>query len=134
MVSRQEEDGGAVAGWVRALDWRPSAGDRVVLGLNPAAATSLRNFGNSIYPALSVSFGGDTKIHLSLLSGAYAREVKVPTSLHWKCETCRGPTTLRPCSHHRFGTGTVPEPFQSPVFRPVPLRPVVPERADHLAI
>ena len=31
-----------------------SAGDRVVLGSNPAAATSLRNFGNSIYPALPV--------------------------------------------------------------------------------
>ena len=37
-------------------------GDRVVLGSNPAAATcSLRNFGNSVYPALPVSFGGDTK-------------------------------------------------------------------------
>ena len=41
---------------------------------------------------------------------------------------------LRPCSHHRFGTGTVPEPFQLPVFRPVPLRPLVPVRADHLAM
>ena len=36
--------------------------DRVVLGSNPAAATSLRNFGNSVYPGLPVSFGGDTKI------------------------------------------------------------------------
>ena len=26
-------------------------GDRVVLSSNPAAATSLRNFGNSVYPA-----------------------------------------------------------------------------------
>ena len=35
-------------------------GDRVVLGSNLAAATySLRNFGNSFYPALPVSFGGD---------------------------------------------------------------------------
>ena len=42
-------------------------GDRVVLGSNPAAATSLRNFGNSIYPALPVSFGGDTKSRQSLL-------------------------------------------------------------------
>ena len=41
---------------------------------------------------------------------------------------------IRPCSHHRFETRTVPEPFQLPVFRPVPLRPLVPERADHLAM
>ena len=31
-------------------------GDRVVLGSNPAAATSHRNFGNSDYPALPVCF------------------------------------------------------------------------------
>ena len=43
-------------------------------------------------------------------------------------------TSLRPCSHHRFETRTVLEPFQLPVFRPVPLRPLVPERADHLAM
>ena len=48
-------------------------GDRVVLGSNPAAATSLRNFGNSVYPALPVSFGGDTKSRRSLLSGVYAK-------------------------------------------------------------
>ena len=49
-------------------------GDRVVQGSNPAAATySLRNFGNSVYPALSVSFGGDTKSRRSLLSDVYAR-------------------------------------------------------------
>ena len=36
-------------------------GDRVVLGSNPAAATSLRYFGNSVYPVLPVSFGGDAK-------------------------------------------------------------------------
>ena len=41
---------------------------------------------------------------------------------------------LRPCSHHTFGTGTVPERNRAPVFTPVPLRPVVPERADHLAM
>ena len=40
----------------------------------------------------------------------------------------------RPCSHHTFGTGTVPERNRAPVFTPVPLRPVVPERADHLAM
>ena len=35
-------------------------GDRTVSrpGSNPATVTSLRNFGNSVYPALPVSFGG----------------------------------------------------------------------------
>ena len=37
---------------------------------------SLRNFGNSVYPALPVSFGGDTKGRRSLLSGVYARGSK----------------------------------------------------------
>ena len=46
------------------------------MGSNPAAATLLRNFGNSIYPALPVSFGGDTKSRRSLLSGVYARGSK----------------------------------------------------------
>ena len=73
-----------VAEWVRALAW---AGDRTVSrpGSNPATVTSLRNFGNSVYPALPVSFGGDTKSRRSLLSGVYARggEVKDPTSPHW---------------------------------------------------
>ena len=51
-------------------------GDWVVLGWNPTAATSLRNFGNSVYPALPVSFEGDNKIRRSLLSGVYARGSK----------------------------------------------------------
>ena len=51
-------------------------GDRVVLGSNPAAATPFRNFGNSVYPALPVSFSGDTKSRRSLLSGVYARGSK----------------------------------------------------------
>ena len=38
-----------VAEWVRLERW---TGDRVVLSSNPAAATSIRNFGNSVYPAL----------------------------------------------------------------------------------
>ena len=50
--------------------------DQVIHGSNPAAATSLRNFGNSIYPALPVSFGGDTESCWSLLSGVYARGSK----------------------------------------------------------
>ena len=60
-----------MAEWLRAL-----TGDRVVLGSNPAAATSLRNFGNSVNPALPVSLGGDTKSHWSLLSRVYARGCK----------------------------------------------------------
>ena len=56
-----------MAEWVRAL-----TGDRVVLGSNPAAATSLQNCGNSVYPALPVSF----KSHRSLLSRVYARGCK----------------------------------------------------------
>ena len=51
---------------------------RVVLGSNPAAATSLQNFGNSIHPALPVSFRGDAKSCRSLLSGVYARGSKRP--------------------------------------------------------
>ena len=51
-------------------------GDRVVQGSNPAAATLLRNFGNSVYPALPVSFGGATKSRRFLLSGVYARGSK----------------------------------------------------------
>ena len=46
------------------------------LGWNPADGTSLWNFGNSVYPALPVSFGGDTKSCRSLLSGVYARGSK----------------------------------------------------------
>ncbi len=57
--------GGAVAEWVRVLDWRPDG---------PGSENfSLRNFGNSVYPALPVSFGGDTKSRRSLLSGVYAQ-------------------------------------------------------------
>ena len=51
--------------------------DQVVQGSNPAAATySLRNFCNSVYPALPSSFGEDTKSCRSLLSGVYARGSK----------------------------------------------------------
>ena len=47
-----------------------------ILGSNPVAGTSLRNFGNSVYSALPVSFGGDAKSHQSFLSGVYARGSK----------------------------------------------------------
>ena len=52
-------------------------GDRTVEGSNPTAEFfSLWDFGNSVYPALPVSFGGDTKSRWSLLSGVYARGSK----------------------------------------------------------
>ena len=37
--------------------------------LNPATATLLRNFGDSVYPTLPVSFGGDNKSRRSFLFG-----------------------------------------------------------------
>ena len=64
----------AVAEWVRALDWRPDGP-----GFESHCGNfSLRNFGNSVYPALPVSFGGDPKSRRSLLSGVYARGSKRP--------------------------------------------------------
>ena len=57
------EGGGAVAEWVRALDW---TGDRTVpAGFEShCGKASLRNFGNSVHPALPVSFGGIINIYL----------------------------------------------------------------------
>ena len=72
--------------------------DRVVLGSNPAAATSLRNFGNSVYPALPVPFGGDTKSRQSLLSGVYVGGNK-RSHTGGKCVTCRG-------LHHSYRIAT----------------------------
>ena len=72
-MSRHKRDGwlfwqmrklGAVAELVRA-----STGDQTFDGSSPTAANfSLRNFGNSVYPALPVSFGGDSKSRRPLLS------------------------------------------------------------------
>ena len=59
--------------WPSGLECR--TGDRVVLGSSPAGGTSLRNFGNSVYPTLPVSFGGDTKSHMMPMPG----EGKDPT-------------------------------------------------------
>ena len=64
-------------------------GNREVLGSNPTATTSLRNFGNSVYPALPVSFGGDTKNRQSLVSGVYARGSKIFNTVG-RCVNCRG--------------------------------------------
>ena len=63
-------------------------GDRTVQGSNPTAENfSLRNFGNSVYPALPVSFGGDTKSCRSLLSGVYARGSKRSHQSALECVT-----------------------------------------------
>ena len=81
-----------MAEWIRALAW---AGDRTVSrpGSNPATVTSLRNFGNSVYPALPVSFGGDTKSRRSLLSGVYARGSKRSHQSALECVTVVDSTT-----------------------------------------
>ena len=82
----------AVAEWVRALAW---AGDRTASrpGSNPTTVTSLRNFGNSVYPALPVSFGGDTKSRRSLLSGVYTRGSKRSHQSALECVTVVDSTT-----------------------------------------
>ena len=54
-------------------------GNRGVLGSNPADGTLLRNFGNSIYLTLPVSFGADTKDVGSLYLVCTPGEVKYPT-------------------------------------------------------
>ena len=81
-----------MAEWVRALAW---AGDRTVSrpGSNPAAGTSLQNFGNPVYPALPVSFGGDTKSRRSLLSGVYAGGSKRSHQSALECVTVVDSTT-----------------------------------------
>ena len=56
-----------VARWPSGLErW---TGDRVVMGSNPAAAASFRNFGNFD--------GGDNKISRTLLYGVCARGSKI---------------------------------------------------------
>ena len=76
------------------LDRRPDCLGRVRI---PLWKTSLRNFGNSVYPALPVSFGGDTKsrrslLYLYLVSMAMPGpgEVKDPTSPHWNVKLSGG--------------------------------------------
>ena len=65
-----------MAEWARAL-----TGDRTVNGSSPA---SLRNFGNSVYPALPECLSDETlkavgPFYLVSMPG----EVKDPTSPHW---------------------------------------------------
>ena len=58
---------------------RRLTGDRVVLGSNLAAATSLRTFGNSVYPTLSVSFGETLKAVGPFYLVSMPGQVKDPT-------------------------------------------------------
>ena len=66
-------------------------------GSNPTSENfSLRNFANSVYPALPVSFvGGDTKSRQSLLSGVYARGGKRSHQSAPECVNVVDSTTLR---------------------------------------
>ena len=65
-------------------------------GPNPTAGkTLLRKFGNSVYPVLPVSFGGDTKIRRSLLSGVYARRSKISHQSALECVSVVDSTILR---------------------------------------
>ena len=58
---------GAVAEWVRALDWRPGSP-----GFESRCGNLLASdLGNTVSPALPVSFGEDTESGRSLLSGVY---------------------------------------------------------------
>ena len=59
----------------------------------PLRKTSLRNFGNSVYPALPVSFEGDTKSRRSLPSGVYARGSKISHQSALECVTVVDSTT-----------------------------------------
>ena len=85
--------GGAVAEWVRASACN---GDRTVRVRIPLRTTSLQNFGNSVYAALPVSFGGDTKSCWSLLSGVYARGSKRSHQSALECVTVVDSTTHSP--------------------------------------
>ena len=94
MLSGESNCGGAVAEWVstsRSSGSECRIGDQVVPSSNPAVTTSLRNFGNYVYPALPVSFRIDLKIRRSLLFGIYARgSTNIPHRVNVKCVTCRG--------------------------------------------
>ena len=86
------------ARWPSGLD--RLTGDRVVMGSDLADAYSLRKFGNSIYPTLSMSFGGYTKNRRSLQSGVYARgsilSYTGDTCIHWRGIS---PLLLNPLLH-----------------------------------
>ena len=74
--------GGAVAEWVRALDWR--------LG-GPGFASCSGNFTFKLWQFRLPRFARDTNSCRSLLS--MSGEVKDHSSLNWKCITCHDSTT-----------------------------------------
>ena len=78
--------GGAVAEWVRVS---ACTGDRTARVRIPLRTTSLQNIGNSVYPALPLSFGGNTKS----LSGVYARGSKRSHQSALECVTVVDSTT-----------------------------------------
>ena len=93
----------------QALDrWLGLATGRPRPGSNPAAATSLRTFGNSVYLALPLSFGGDTKSRRSLLSGVYARGSKRSHQSALACVTVVDSTTHSKTSPPHSGIGVLP--------------------------
>ena len=77
--------------WPSGLErWLALAAGQVRI---PLRTTSLRNFGNSVYPALPVSFGGDTKSRRPLLSGVYASGSKISHQSARECVTVVDSTT-----------------------------------------
>ena len=82
------------ARWPSGLErWLALATGRCGSGSNPTA----ENFGNSVYPALPVSFGGDTQSRGSLVSGVYgyAGGSKRSHQSALECVTVVDSTTLR---------------------------------------
>ena len=71
------------------MHWRPDGAGWVRIQMR---TTSLRNFSNSVYPALPVYFGGNSKSRRSLLSGVYARGSKRSHQSALECvgPNCRG--------------------------------------------
>ena len=119
-----------VAEWVRASDWRPGGPES-----ESRFATSLRNFGNSVYPASPVYFGGDTKSRRSLPSGVYAEGSKRShqSALEMRNLSWTPPLLVlgrvqtgnftRRANRSRIGL---------PVFTLRPLRRVRPVHSDHI--
>ena len=83
--------------WPSALERRPATG-RSMVRVPLRKNFSLRNFGNSVYPALPVSFGGDSKSRRSLLSGVYDRGSKRSHQSALECVTVvdSTPPTINP--------------------------------------
>ena len=61
------------ARWPSGLDWRPGGP-----GFESHSGNFASELGNSVYPGLPVSFGGDTVSRWPILSGVYARGSKRP--------------------------------------------------------